>query len=132
MTTRTYKYGKYSCKAYKKPCGKGWEVGFHYAGQEIFVGNFIHAREANAWWTKMNMEVRRFCKRYALPTNASTTFFCRFWSNYMYKCYYTFLDRQFTKYNSGYAHAVRKDERRFAKMRKHYGHYERPTLRRAA
>ncbi len=65
MTTTTYKYGKHTCKAYKKPVGKGWEVGFTFGGTQIFVGNFIHAKEANAWWSKMNAEVRKFSKRYA-------------------------------------------------------------------
>jgi hypothetical protein len=132
MTTRTYKYGKHTCKAYMKAAGKGWEVGFHFAGQEIFVGNFIHAREAKAWWTKMNTEARKFSKRYALPPKAGTTFLCRFWTNYMYKSYYTFLDRQFSKYNRNFTQAVRKDERKHAHMRKHAAPFERPAFRRAA
>ena len=64
MTTKTYKVGSYSCKAYKKQVGKGWEVGFTMAGHPVFHGNFIHAKEATAWWTKMNMEVKRFTKKY--------------------------------------------------------------------
>lgn len=122
MTTKTYKYGKYTCKAYKKTAGKGWEIGFTFAGKTIFTGNFIHQREANAWWSKMNMEARRFLKRYTLPANASTTFFCKFMANYMYKSYYTFLDREFTKYNRTFKTALRKDETKWTKMRKHFAH----------
>jgi len=111
------------CKAYKKTVGKGWEVGITFAGKDIFTGNFIHQKEANAWWTKMNAECRRFNKRYTLPKGASTTFFCRFMTNYMYKCYYTFLDTAFTKYNRGYASAVRRDTRKWMSFRKHYHHH---------
>lgn len=122
MTTRTYKHGKFTCKAYKKAVGKGWEIGFSFAGKTIFTGNFIHQKEANAWWTKMNLEARKFLKRYTLPETASTAFFCKFMNNYMYKTYYTFLDREFSKYTRGYATAVRKNERKWTHMRKNYGH----------
>lgn len=121
MTTRTHKFGKYTAKAYKKTVGKGWEIGLSFAGKTIFTGNFIHAKEANAWWAMMNSETTRFFRRYAIPTGASTTFFCRFMTNYMYKMYYAFLNRQFTKYNRGYAQALKKDERRYTHMRKHTG-----------
>lgn len=120
MTTTTYSYGKYTCKAYKKPCGKGWEVGFYFGSKQIFVGNFIHAKEANAWWTKMNMEVRKFSKRYALPKNASPAFFIKFMTNHIYKNYYSFLDREFSKYNRNFAQAWKKSERKFTTMKKRW------------
>ena len=135
MTSRIYKYGKYTCKAYKKTAGQGFEVGFKFAGKTIFVGNFIHAKEANAWWAKMNTECTRFLRRYTLPSQASTQFFTRFMANYMYKCYYGWLDRAFTKHNRTYAQAVRKDERKYTYLKKHTQHnthWNRPTLRRAA
>jgi len=133
MTTTTYKYGKHTCKAYKKAIGKGWEVGFYFGSKQIFVGNFIHAKEANAWWTKMNAEVRTFSKRYALPTKASPAFFCKFMTNYIYACYYTFLDRQFAKYNKGYAHACKQYERKFTSFKKSWPtHTERATFRKTA
>jgi hypothetical protein len=119
MTTRTYKYGKYSCKAYKKPCGRGYEVGMTYAGQECFVGNFIHAKEANAWWTKMNYEMRKFQKKYVSAQWAPTNFTCKFLSNTMYKAYYSYLDREFTKYHRGFSQAVKQNERRYRKTWAH-------------
>lgn len=133
MTTRTYKYGKHTCKAYKKSVGKGWEVGFSFGGKTIFTGNFIHAKEANTWWTKMNHECTKFLRRYTLPSNASTTFFCRFMGNYVYKCYYAWLDRQFVSYTRTFTQACKKDERKYSHMKKHFhGHdFHRPTLRRA-
>ncbi|MGE4132526.1 MAG: hypothetical protein AB7F86_12860 [Bdellovibrionales bacterium] len=120
MTTTTYKYGKHTCKAYKKTVGKGWEVGFTFGSTQIFVGNFIHTKEANAWWTMMNTEVKKFGRRYALPKNASATFFSKFLSNYIYKAYYTFLDRQFTKYNRTYTQACKKFERRASTMKRNW------------
>jgi hypothetical protein len=120
MTSKTYKCGPFACKAYKKPAGKGYEVGITMAGHPIFVGNFIHAKEANAWWTKMNLEVGRFGKKYHLGPKTPLNWFSKFMSNYMYKTYYAHLDTQFTKYNRGFAQAVRKDERKFNHFKKSY------------
>ena len=132
MTT-TYKYGKHTCKAYKKTAGRGWEVGFMFGNQTIFVGNFIHAKEANAWWTMMNMEIRKFGKRYALPKNASPAFFSKFLGNHIYKCYYTWLDRQFAKYTTGYTKACKTFDRKFTTMKRGWKtRTERATFRRAA
>jgi hypothetical protein len=122
MTTKTYKYGKHYCKAYKKPCGKGFEVGMTYAGQPCFVGNFIHAREATAWWTKMNYELKKFGRKYTVTQMAPATWTRRFLSNYMYKCYYTYLDREFTKYQRGFTQAVKRDVRRYTHFKKTWGH----------
>ena len=133
MTTTTYKYGKHTCKAYKKPVGKGWEVGFYFGATQIFVGNFIHQKEANAWWTKMNMEVRKFSKRYALPKTASPAFFTKFMTNHMYKAYYTFLDREFTKYTRTYTQNCRQFERKFSSIKKNWPtQTERTTFRKTA
>lgn len=122
MTNRTYKYGKYTCKAYKKPCGKGFEIGFTFGGHEVFVGNFIHSREANAWWTIMNAELKKFGKKYAAAPNAPLTWTCKFMSNYIYKAYYNYLDREFSKHHRGFTQAVRKDERRYSSMKRHWDH----------
>ncbi|MGE3681600.1 MAG: hypothetical protein AB7G93_07710 [Bdellovibrionales bacterium] len=133
MTTTTYKYGKYTCKAYKKSAGKGWEVGILWGNSQIFVGNFIHAKEANAWWTMMNAEIRKFSKRYALPKTASATFFTKFMTNYIYRSYYTFLDRQFAKYTKGYTQTCRRMERTFTGLKKRWpANATRTTFRKAA
>jgi hypothetical protein len=114
MTQKTYKYGKHTLKAYKKPVGKGWEVGFTLAGHQVFVGNFIRPKETNAWWAMMNKEIYKFSKKYTVAPNAPTAWITKFLSNYMYRAYYTYLDREFGKYHRDYTHAVRKDERRYS------------------
>lgn len=129
VTKKTFKYGKHTCKAYKKPVGKGWEVGFTLGTQPVFVGNFIHTKEANTWFAIMTAEIRKFTKRYSHASKAPTAWIKKFWSNSMYKSYYTYLDRQFTKYNSTYSRAVRKDERRFSSFRATNHHF---SSRRAA
>jgi len=129
---RTYKYGKHTCKAYKKTAGKGWEVGFTFAGHQIFVGNFIHAKEANAWWAMMNKEALKFSKKYGAVPTAPTTWTTKFMSNYMYKCYYSFLDRKFSQYQRGFTQAVKKDERRYSNFKKTHPWADAQTLRRAA
>jgi hypothetical protein len=126
MTTRTYKYGKHTCKAYKKPCGKGFEVGCTFAGEQVFVGNFIHAKEANAWWSIMTHEISKFGKKYVAAPNAPKSWTCKFFSNCMYKAYYTYLDREFSKYHRGFTQAVKKDERKYSHFKRnwaptHYG-----------
>ena len=132
MTTTTYKYGKHTCKGYKKACGNGWEVGFMFGDHTIFVGNFIHAKECNLWWGKMNMEIRRFSKRYALPKNASPQFFMKFMTSHLYKCYYNFLSTQFTKYTRTFTTNCKKMDRKFSAQKRHWpNHVERATLRRA-
>ena len=118
MTQRYYTYGKYSCKAYKKVCGKGYEVGFTLGGNQIFVGNFIHAKEASAWWTMMNKEMHNFSRKYAAAPNAPVTWTCKFMSNYMYKCYYAYLDREFSKYQLGFTQAEGKKELRYSHFKK--------------
>lgn len=134
MTTKSYKCGTYSCKAYKKQVGKGWEVGFTMAGHPVFHGNFIHAKEAAAWWTKMNMEVKKFTKKYHPGPKAPVSWYCKFMSNYIYKCYYSYLDTQFNKYHRGFKVAVKKDERKYSHFKKHWGHahFHQMSGRRAA
>ena len=119
MTTKTIRLGQYNCKAYKKTAGRGWEVGITMVGHPVFVGNFIHAKEANAWWTKMNLEAKKFSKKFGVGPKAPFAWYSKFLSNYMYNCYYSYLDAQFTKYTRGYAHAVKQDERRFGKFQRH-------------
>jgi hypothetical protein len=133
MTSKTYKCGPFACKAYKKAVGKGFEVGFTMAGHPVFVGNFIHAKEANAWWAKMNMEIRKFGKKYHIGAKAPLNWYAKFMSNFLYKTYYTYLDTQFSKYHRGFKTAVRRDERRFSHMKKTYArHAHHMSSRRAA
>jgi hypothetical protein len=119
MTTKTYKCGQFTCKTYKKTAGKGWEVGMTLKGHPVFVGNFIHAKEATAWWTKMNLEVKKFSKKFGVGHKAPFAWFCKFMSNHMYQTYYSHLDTQFAKYQRGYTQAVKQDVRRFAHYTKH-------------
>lgn len=118
MKNKVYKYGPHSCKAYFKSAGKGWEVGFHFGKNPIFVGNFIHKTEANKWWSLMNKEIRNFTKRYGMTSQAPVTFYRKFLSNHLYNSYYTWLDKQFNKYERTYLKAVNTDKRHFTKLKK--------------
>ncbi len=119
-TTRNFRYGKHTCKAYKRPAGKGWEVGFTFGPNPIFVGNFIHPAEANAWWSMMNKEIRRFSKRYWTTPKAPMNWYTKFLSHYLYKTYYNFLDKKFSKYQRDFNSACRKHERRYTSLKKHW------------
>ncbi len=116
--TKYFKYGKQTCKAYYRTAGQGFEVGFMFGGTPAFVGNFIHAREANAWWTMMNKELRRFSKKYWGTPKAPMAFYCKFLSHYLYKCYYNYLDREFGKYQRNFTTGFRKHERKYTTMKK--------------
>ncbi len=118
-TTKTFKYGKYTCKAYKKPVGKGFEVGFIFGGTPVFVGNFIHPTEANGWWTTMNKEIRRFSKKYWGTPKTPMAWYGKFLSHYLYKCYYNYLDKKFTKYQRTFTQAVRGHERRHTTFKRY-------------
>lgn len=116
--TKYFKYGKQTCKAYWRTAGQGYEVGFVFGGTPAFVGNFIHAKEANAWWTIMNKELRFFSKKYWGTPKAPMAFYCKFLSHYLYKCYYNYLDRQFGTYKRTYTTGFKKAERKYTTMKK--------------
>lgn len=121
MKTKMFKYGPHKCKAYFKPVGKGWEVGFHFGPHPIFVGNFVHKKEANEWWTKMNREWKAFATRYALAPGASVVFYRKFLANHFYNMYYKFLDSKFTTYERTYTRAVVTDMKKYKKMKEQNG-----------
>jgi hypothetical protein len=135
MTQKMYKYGKHNCKAYKKPVGKGHEVGITLGGHPVFVGNFIHSKEASAWWTLMNKEFNKFMKKFAAAPHAPLAWKTKFLSNYMYKVYYSYLDREFPKYQRSYTQAFRKDERKHAFFKRSLpasSHFRGASARRSA
>ena len=118
MKQKQYKYGPHKCRAYLKEAGKGYEVGFHFGKDPIFVGNFIHKAEANKWWTLMNKEIRNFTKRFGLTPKAPVTFYKKFLSNHLYKTYYAHLDKQFSKYEREYNRAVNHGTKQYRKLKK--------------
>ncbi len=93
------------CKAYKKAVGKGWEVGFTMAGHPVFIGNFIQAKEASAWYVMMNAQIRKFAKKYGPGPKAPLSWYCKFMSNYIYQSYYNYLDAKFSKYHRNHLQA---------------------------
>jgi hypothetical protein len=45
--------------------------------------------------------------------------YCNFLSNHLYKCYYTWLDKMFMKYEVNFKKAYSKDYKKYMKMKKH-------------
>jgi len=66
----------------------------------------------------MNAEMHKFSKKYGPTPRAPIALYTKFLSNSMYKAYYSYLDREFGKYNKGFTQAVKMDERRFSKFKK--------------
>lgn len=116
---KSYKCGPHSFKSYCKPVGKGYEVGFNYHGRNYFVGNFIHKAEATKWWATFNKEIQSFSKKFWVSNEMPFNWYCNFLSNHLYKCYYTWLDKMFMKYEVNFKKAYSKDYKKYMKMKKH-------------
>ncbi|MGE4108142.1 MAG: hypothetical protein AB7F66_13080 [Bacteriovoracia bacterium] len=132
MKTKIYRNGKLVCKAYQKPAGMGWEVGFTFDGKNIFVGNFIHSSEANTWYRLMNHEVRGFSRRYKVGRTFPKSWFGNFLATHLYKTYYNYLDRVFTKYQRGFTTDFSRNVRRYQKLNRGWQGIEKKTLLKAA
>ena len=133
MKTKSFNFGaKTTGKTYFKAVGKGWETGFVFAGKPVFVGNFIHQKEALVWFGMLNKEVSKFSKKYGSTGKVPATWFAHFFGNHLYKSYYGFLDRLFAKYNRNYSKAVVQDLRRFSKLKSHNASMRRTPFSRAA
>lgn len=120
MKTKTYRYGNVSCKAVYKAVGNGWETTFWFDGKPIFIGNFIHTKEANHWWAYMNREIKKFAKKYTTGYKFPVSWFSQFLKSHLYKEYYVFLEKIFVGYHREYRKAFKKDFTRFSKQKKYY------------
>lgn len=124
MSTKNkhYKFGHMGFKTYYRPAGHGYEIGMTYEGKNIFVGNFVHKTEANYWWKQMNHDMKSFLHSYEYYPTASSTWYCKFVGNYMYKNYYAWLDKAFNKYTREFKKASASDYKNYKKYEKTYWH----------
>jgi len=111
--SKHYKFGPYMLKCYFKPVGNGFEVGMTHAGRTYFVGNFVHQAEAKKWWGMMNSSITTFGKKYWMSNETPFPWYCHFLTTHMYKAYYSYLDKLFSKYNKTYDKAFSQNLRRF-------------------
>jgi hypothetical protein len=118
--SKTYRYGKTVCKAHFKTAGLGWEVSFYFDGKPLFVGNFVHQKEATAWYTVMNKELNQFSRRYTIGYKFPIAWFSHFLKNHLYTEYYGFLDKVFVSHQRDYGKALKKDYRQFKATKKNY------------
>ncbi len=118
MKTKSFRFGRYTFKNYCKPVGQGYEVGTTWGKQTVFVGNFIHHKEANQWFGILNKEVVRFTRKYWNHSVAPSSFFCKFFSNHLYRTYYGFLDKIFVKHTRVYTKAVSRDAKKYHSMKR--------------
>ncbi len=106
------------CWSYFTKAGEGWEVGFHLQGRSIFVGNFVHQKEATQWYTMMNREISTFAKKYPVGPKFPVSFWRTFLSNHLHVTYYRHLDRLFARHTQVYRKAVVRDLRRYSHLKK--------------
>lgn len=130
MKTKYYSNGQYKFRAYMKPVGEGYEVGFYSGKTPVFVGNFIHSKEATQWYAIMNRQIRQFSKRYTVGPKFPVNWYMHFAKNHLYKCYYGYLDRLFARYNREYDTAYKRDVRRYNRMKKNWS-YRKPLFKAA-
>lgn len=115
--TKNYKFGKMTFKSYFKTVGNGFEVGLTFHGKPFFVGNFIHQAEATKWWNMMGTYCKKFFASHTYMPTASETWYCKYFGHFMYKNYYSFLDKEFTKYQKTYT-------KKTLQFSKHYKKFE--------
>jgi hypothetical protein len=132
MKSKTYRYGKYSCKTYYKTVGNGFETGFVFGGKPVFVGNFIHANEAQRWFGIMNHEIRRFGRKYTVGHAFPAPWFMHFMKNHLYKFYYAYLDKLFARYNRDFHRAFTKDFKKYKQMKHRYWTHQKTPFLKAA
>lgn len=120
MLTKTYSFGKFNFKTYFKTVGQGFEVSLYYGNKAYFVGNFIHKKEAMAWWKTFNTEINTFAKKYWCSEDTSAQWYCAFMANHLYKTYYSFLDKLFTQYNKNFKTAYANDVKKYNRMKKNF------------
>ena len=113
MKKTAYCFGDLKCNAYMKECGQGFEVGFYFGKNQIFMGNFIHKTEAVKWYSELTQEVKTFTSHYHVGEEVSYTWYAKFFSNHLYRAYYTFLDQEFAKYHKSFAKAFATEERKY-------------------
>jgi hypothetical protein len=135
MKSKMYKLGPNKYKAYMKPVGHGYEVGFMWGTKPLFVGNFVHQTEAATWFDMMKREYDRFARKYTPATAKGNgwAFYNKFIANTLYKHYYDYLDKCFGRHTRNYHREHARDVRAYKRMKQHWPVKENmPYARRAA
>lgn len=122
MKTKVFKCGPKKYKAYLKPAGKGYEVGFMCGTKSLFVGNFVNNGEAQEWYKKMNHEFAQFSRKFwhNPMANSAVTFYHKFITHNLYKHYYDYLDKCFGKYTKTYHEEYSRDVRTYNRLKKNW------------
>lgn len=132
MKKKHYKIGKYKCRTYFKTVGLGYEVGFFLGTRKIFVGNFIHSKEANTYWTQLNNEIQNFGKKYWISPKASVNWYSKFFTRHLYTSYYKFVNKHLTRHTREYTTALKKDQLKYKQLKKNWTPKDKVVFKRAA
>jgi hypothetical protein len=118
---KTYAYGPYKYTMYYKKVGEGYEVSLKSKDYTVFVGNFIHKKEATAWCKYFSKQISYFFKKYSYYSfDKKQGFYSHFMKNHFYKVYYAWLNTMFKKYSSTYNKAFSKDLKYYNTKKKTY------------
>ena len=118
--SKNYHFGTMTFKPYFKKVGVGYEVGVTYQNKTVFVGNFVHEKEARYWWKTMHNHLRSFCSHHEFVPTASPAWYCKYLGNYLYRPYYAWLDKTFTKYTRTYSRETNKNYKQYKTYEKKY------------
>lgn len=120
IKAKSYYFGDLKFEAYFRPAGFGWECGVKYEGKPVYVGNFVHKAEANAWWKEMNTYLKSFFGKYEYMEGAPTAWYPKFVSHYMYKHYYSYLDKVFAGHTRTYNKHWNQDVKSYKKYSRRF------------
>lgn len=118
MKQKVYKHGNHKFTAYFKTVGQGFEVGFKNGKKQIFLGNFVHKKEANEWYTKMNKEIETFSKKYWVGPDCSMQWYQKFFSKHLHQHYYKYLDKVMESHHRSYKKELDAEMKKYKSLRK--------------
>jgi hypothetical protein len=128
---KNYCFGDHKCWTTMKKVGANWEVSFFWGKEKMFFGNFIHKTEATAWYRLMTKQLTNFTRKHVYREGTPIVFYKKLMKNYIYNCYYAFLDTRFTTYQRTFSKAVHKDVKKFKQYTKRYATHDKCYLRAA-
>lgn len=132
MKTNTYRNGSKSCRSYLKTVGNGYEVGFYYGGNPIFLGNFIHSGEANQFYSLMRNELRGFGMKFKVGGTYPQSWFKSFLSAHLQRCYYNFVNFQVRRHQMEAKKTYGKNVKTYRKLNRNWNFADKKPCLRAA
>lgn len=132
MKTKYFGPKNLGCKSTWKKAGLGYEVAFTFKGKPLFLGNFVHKKEATEWYRLMNTEITEFSKKYTFGPDFPVSFFKKFIGNHLYVTYYSFLDKKISTYKAEYKKTLSEHKKDYTHIKREWTPSERSPFTKVA